>query len=54
MVSNVLIDHLDNIEDELMAKYKKSSNSGHPTNKGNAREIFIKEFLRTCLNGFRN
>jgi hypothetical protein len=43
----MLQQHFDHIEKVLLAQYNHSSALGHPVDKGTARELFIKEFLRT-------
>ncbi|WP_196894923.1 DUF6602 domain-containing protein [Aureivirga marina] len=42
----LLEEHFNSIEKLLIAKSKIANNSGHPLHKGNAREYFIKEFLK--------
>jgi hypothetical protein len=45
----LLQNHLEKIERKLIADFDVSSGSGHPTQKGTAREIFIREFLADHL-----
>lgn len=42
----VLLDHLNRVEDKLLAEFNISQTAGHPVNKGTPREIFIKDFLK--------
>jgi hypothetical protein len=42
---NLLVEHFNAIEKLLLAKSRIAANSGHPLHKGNAREVFIREFL---------
>lgn len=46
---NLLNQHFNDIEKLLIAKSQIASNSGHSLHKGNARENFIKEFLKNHI-----
>ena len=46
---SLLVAHFADCEKELLAKHAKSSHLSHRTVKGQAREVFIKEFLRDHL-----
>ena len=46
---SLLQDHMNSIEKLLLSKSNVARNSGHPLHKGNARENFVKEFLKNHI-----
>ena len=45
----MLADHLNEKENELLAKYSTVSGAGHALHKGTPREVFVREFLSDHL-----
>lgn len=45
----MLVTHMARIEKKLLHEYEVSASLGHRVNKGTAREIFIKDFLKSHL-----
>lgn len=45
----MLLNHMEAVENRILASSEISKNSGHPLHKGTPREAFIKEFLEAHL-----
>ena len=45
----MLLSHFNAQENSLLSKYRNSSISGHPVNKGDLREDFVRNFLASHL-----
>lgn len=48
-MNSVLLNHLDGIENKLLAEFNATKTAAHPVNKGTPREIFIKDFLKNHI-----
>lgn len=48
-MDSVLLNHIDSIENKLLAEFNATTAAGHPLHKGTPREIFIKDFLKNHI-----